>query len=715
MINKNILLLILLFFTFFKSVDTLAFDIGVVDATAMDSVDCTGDLSNLSIVVENFGTQQVDSFYVYINVNGTLVDSTSIVQSITAGQQLNISLGNYSVFSLPENMISLSTGLPNATLDVQTSNDQYVLYTYSRLSGIYTIGCSTCDFSTVNDAFDHLNDYGVCGPTTFNIEDGIYNTSQLNLSSYVGMSAANPVVFQSTSQDSSAVTLEIYSSPSLVFNAVSNITFRKIKVDPYAGSIGIQLKNVSNFTIENCWIRDAELQTGYAGTGPSFHDVRILNNNFTDGSLLKLGGNSSATLNTNGLVEVVNNRFHNSKMRFILMKDLLIEGNYIDYPTDNHTLDVMTCLNSIITKNNIESSSDLSLYMVGCSNIEVTNNFLRGDGNVIYISNSDTINIVNNSMYQYDADNDIGEAFHFQSSSKIDFINNMVLSQEYGNLFFLSDTSMINPHHNMYYSPSDSLVKYNWSEIYVNYQDWTGSYQKDSSSWNLNPNYISPIDLHIYNHVIANGSAYSYPGIIEDFDGEPRNPLEFDIGADEIDLDYTTLRDIAFISTAEPSNSSCLQADSIQLLVANYSTFQIDSFALVIHSFGTQSSVIWNYTSLPAGDTVLVNMGKYNFSPNTRYDLTMTLALPNGEFDNYTLNNEGSVVYQYLGEPNIQVSTITDCISDVELSVPHQEYSTLNWSTGATSSIITVSPPGVWTVSLTDLNGCVVNKSITLN
>lgn len=713
--NKYYLLLSILA-SFFSLSNSFGYDVGVVNSVAINSINCSGEFSSLSADIENFGAQQIDSFYIYIDVNGVVIDSVSIVQTIAAGQQVNIVIGSYVITSNPSNVVTISTGLPNGTIDTQTSNDSYSFETYSRLSGNYSVGCPTCDFISVSDALNHLDDYGVCGPTNLNIEDGTHNSSQMNVSAYPGMSAANPVVIQSASQDSSAVVLAVFASPSIVLNSVQYITFRKIAIDPQAGHIGFKLNSVSNFTIENCWIKDAEVQTGFSGGGPGFHDVRIANNYFGYGSFLNFYNNGSSPANSNGLVEVIENNFYFSIARFSEFAQVQFKGNEINSPNIDEPIEFDGCENGLIAGNYLKSSGDKGLLIdVGCSSIDVINNFLRGDGEVVSVYASNNINFINNSLYQYDASEDYGEAVSINFSTGIEFINNIVQSEEYGSLVFCSDTALWNPHHNIYYSPSDSLVRFGWNHDHISFFNWTVTHGKDNGSWNWNPYYSSPLDLHINNLVIAESNAFPYPGIVEDFDGEVRNAASYDIGADEIDLDYSTLRDIALISIDEPNNTSCVQADSMKLMVANYSTFQIDSFAVGRSTFGVYNETVWNYTPLPPGDTVLVNIGAYNFSPNTSYNLELFLELPNGQPDNYELNNEGVTAYQYLGEPNISIRAVSDCSPEVELTVPNQVYSSLLWSTSETTDMITVIPPGSWTVTTTDQNGCIVNKTITLN
>src|SRR5436190_11328462 len=92
----------------------------------------------------------------------------------------------------------------------------------AQLTGIKTIGGATPDYATFTLAIAALNTNGVgAGGVTFNVRNGTYTEAFATISSTVGASASNPIVFQSENLDSTAVT---WTSSSSSTNGVLKLT-----------------------------------------------------------------------------------------------------------------------------------------------------------------------------------------------------------------------------------------------------------------------------------------------------------------------------------------------------------------------------------------------------------------------------------------------------------------------------------------------------------
>ena len=82
----------------------------------------------------------------------------------------------------------------------------------AQLSGEYTIGGTSPDYTNITNAATALNDNGVNGPVTFLIRDGEYEDTW-NLGIITGISAENKVTFISESGDNDAVIIKASTLP----------------------------------------------------------------------------------------------------------------------------------------------------------------------------------------------------------------------------------------------------------------------------------------------------------------------------------------------------------------------------------------------------------------------------------------------------------------------------------------------------------------------
>ncbi|WP_017732247.1 PKD domain-containing protein [Nafulsella turpanensis] len=108
-------------------------------------------------------------------------------------------------------------------LSISTANAQ--------LSGTYSIGSSGADYPGFNEAIRALEEEGISGPVTFQVQPGKYE-EQLNLSSIGGNSCNFPIIFEGAGNDPEEVAIQ---SPSefaftVQINGVDGIRFRNLSI-----------------------------------------------------------------------------------------------------------------------------------------------------------------------------------------------------------------------------------------------------------------------------------------------------------------------------------------------------------------------------------------------------------------------------------------------------------------------------------------------------
>lgn len=426
-----------------------------------------------------------------------------------------------------------------------------------QLSGTLTINQNgTGDYPTIQKAIDALVSQGVSGPVTVSINPGTYE-ELLEINNIPGTSTINRVIFTSSNNKKEEV----------ILNATLPITI-------FAFNVGhIKLKHVDFITFRNLTINTVdEIGTGSTFTffggnefvqidqciismqGQSVYGVfapKALTNDFQSSDY----GPNDLSISNNRIVGNFNYYTISEKFR---MKDLIVIRNTIKCSSlsvtgiENFTfsknliepLDVNSngiFVNDLYGKNEIsgnrffETSTAINVDKLK-SNIRIYNNFIKSWGTGIRLD-TDSAEIYFNNFLIYDG---------IMGSSAINFIggeNNIIKNNilsivgSGAGILFSSDPSanqnIIN--YNNYNAP-DGLWMNTQTFPFKTYNSLSEIQNNFSSEQNglaVNPAYISNDDLHINNGALKD-AAEVIPGITVDYDGESRDALAPDIGADEI-------------------------------------------------------------------------------------------------------------------------------------------------------------------------------------
>lgn len=705
------------------------YDIGVTASNLSGTLQCPGSLENLTATVRNFGTLSVDSFFIYLNINNIYFDTISITQTIAPGNSITVSLGSVPIGDLINNNYELKTDLPNNNTDLVAYNDTYLFNVRTFLNGEYSVGTLFSDFSYLDQVISYLDTVGVCGPVIFNIEDGVYNNSLIDemiIHAYQGMSQANPVTFQSASQDSSLVTLTSY-NPIFSLQGVKYMNFKHLSFQQTgSGDHAIGLDSCSHISISSCYFNTAIVEDhNIFPAGQEGIDNILIDNCLFEGSIIRFQGLSGVLADS---VTISNCDLILCKVELNDISNLTFENNVIDAtPIPPFSWWVIPNIPIVEDCSNLSLSGNQWLFCYSGPSIEncstenggkniVANNFIRARRNPLQISGTDSIYVVNNSINQTNYENTITEfGVYLEDLSSLTFKNNILHSAYDDPLIYvpIGEIAAFEPDNNIYFNSSDSLIRGTGSNNYYSFQQWQ-NLGKDTNSLYGNPFYASTTDLHVNNLFIADSNAVSFPFITEDFDGEPRNPAHPDIGADEFDLDLLTFHDIELQAIVTPDTNNCLQADSIIIAVVNHSIFPIDSFKVNILLFNQVYDSSWINQTIAPNDTVIINLGDFDFSRNTLYAWSFEIVSPNGAQDNYFLNNSSETEYIYYDDLKI-TAVENDCNGNIGLYIPQFTNASILWSTGSTSESTSVSSPGIYSVVVTDAQGCVYTSTITIN
>ncbi len=610
------------------------------------------------------------------------------------------------------------------------------------LNGTYSIGSDvTDDYATLELAVDALTTNGIDGPVTFGIRSGTYTVSQLQIPTINGASVTNTIRFQPLDSSGSVVlqsatyVIEIYRSDYLTFDG---LTF-EITADN-GQSIGLQVKGSTNIAITNCLftamfegtffpnVRESFISLQYlsvfspAGyTNYAVADVLIENNTFRNGNgaIYSTGRNTARNSN----IEIIDNVFEGKSandIRIYLTNDIAIKNNTF---TGERTADALDFRNIESqfefsgNKQNVDASNNSPLYISDCemdimAPMIFKNNFFSSS-RYITILRSSNLNIWNNSFYY-------GSNYYImrleQNLRNIDMVNNIFRANGSRLLYFSGDIDFneFNMDHNCYHTP-DNANEFDHGSSSYDFENWKTNTGLDAKSILAEPNFVSSGDLHLENDVLINGKGKVLPDVVFDIDGEPRDINTPDIGADEFDLDQSSLTDIGLTSISYQDDNPCNLLDPIQVLITNNSTFPITQFDL---DWWLNNSAMGTTTinqTIEANSSITIEVGNYPFAANTTYNLRFLISSPNGESDDDLSNNELSQDYTHFNDLKIYQEKDAGCSNTYTLYVKNQPGATISWSTGETTNFITTSTQGTYSVTVVSASGCSLTSQIDLN
>ena len=217
----------------------------------------------------------------------------------------------------------------------------------AQLSGTYTVGGASPDYSTLSVAVSALNSQGVNGPVVFNIRDGNHSGSnwRVSIGNVTGASSTNTVTIKSQSGNKANCVLSNSGSSSANYmirlNSAKFIIVKDLTLNNTSSSYGRVIEfagSAQNNTIENCVIK------GHTGGNTSNRKARIYgygsgaNNNTIQDNSIEYGsyaiywrGNNTSSVSTGNVIK--NNEIvqpYYGGMYLYYMGSLEVSGNSIE-------------------------------------------------------------------------------------------------------------------------------------------------------------------------------------------------------------------------------------------------------------------------------------------------------------------------------------------------------------------------------------------------
>lgn len=474
-------------------------------------------------------------------------------------------------------ILRVSPPVPN---DTWQENDADTLLICVGLNGKYTIGKpgggakNYPDFASAIAAFD----CGVGGATTFDVYPGTY--SSFVLPHVKGTSSTNTITFKSFTGNAADVIVQNATSNqnttnhyTVQVNGTDYLTISKFTINNTASvtayASGFHVTEGSNYvTLDSSIVtvptsssaNDFKFpvvmsQKAKIDSGGVYSNVYIKNCTLRNGvtGIQMYGRNASTRAQNNG---AINNTIDSTYLfgistNFVNVGEL--SGNKIRFKeaaslNSEAIRIIISKYNTVLNGNRTYGAGNRALNLTsveGITGVMISNNMFgggyktSGNGAGIYLNEVNKVNVYHNSVV-YDqvstATPNNSAAFFLAAGSNVTLYNNIFYNPAGGYAFFVtSQTSVRASNYNIYYTdndPNTGLYAY-WTADRTNMTALKAAMNGfEINSLELDPQFVSTSNLHTSNTALE-GKGYYFDFIPKDFDGEFRNPLKSDIGADE--------------------------------------------------------------------------------------------------------------------------------------------------------------------------------------
>lgn len=648
----------------------------------------------------NYGTDPLTSADISFSINAGVPSVTNWTGNLAPFTSEVVTLGLFPLAS-GDNLIAVASN-PNGVVEDPAGawNDfADIASLEAGLAGTYTIGGTTPDYADFTSAVTDIATFGLCGNVIFDVRDGVYN-EQIDLAGVISDSANN-LTFRSENADASLVTVS-FASTSAADNFIVNmsntdyVTFLDLTMENTGASFGrvLQISGGSdNNHFENCHFRTVSAvstSTNYAvlySQNSRDNWNSFINNIFEGGSYggYWYGNGTAATDLEEGTIFNGNTFLDNYYygLRIETQNGAVVNGNSFEgesnYTGSRFALYLNYLDNGFECTNNVIMGSATTGWRYGIYALnndgtvvnrgKMNNNMVQvGESGStatfygMYLSNSGYVDIEHNTSFISEGGGS-SRAFYGTSGGGNTMKNNMFVNYTAGYAIYLnSNYTIVDADHNLYHSPGGN-VGYFANTNQATLVDWQAAFGADANSVDMDPLFHSTYDLHVCNDS-AGGLGTPIAGITMDIDGQGRDAVAPDMGADE----FSSLSG-NFLG----SDVDICAGDSVMLSAGSPSD-------VIAWSTGDSTTSIW--VSTP---------GTYSVDVNSVCGAGADTIIVGASADVYT--------------DFLVADTLEFCTGGSALLYSNAAYDTYSWTGGSTNDSLTVTTGGVYTLDVTDACG----------
>lgn len=641
------------------------YDVGLYEVRVADNEFCEQS-NDLVLRIKNYGPEPLYSTILNFRLADNIDYTYSWTGQLSEGE-ISEPITLEDILENEEGQVKCWTEYPNEKMDLFPVNDT-ILFQYSKpISGELLVGPGG-DFQSISDALALLEDRGVCGPTTINLLPGRY-AGQIFIKDIAGLSQENTLTIQSSTLDKSSVIIESdgYSSTDYLFN-LSNVEYVQVKYltievgkvggFSYGINVGLDCEDLSFQSIDLVSFSNSGTLFNVSQrdiSGLSIDQCRFVdakNQLVIDGLV---GFSMSEDL-------VIRNCVFEGKSTYSIaldyIKDVTLEANEFYGERLEAAVNVMRCSDSVSVLNNVfylDSGVALEVNSFDVGEGEkfgFYNNFVSTYDVALKIKSCESCEIIHNNFNLLGDKEALSKSIQSQYESFI-FVNNIVNLQN-GNLLYViygysTEGYFFDFGNNTLFTHLDEDLYVYIDDEMQTLHDWREGYHYDITSFLANPVFVSDSDLHVLNPVAFDGMARAGTGVEFDIDGEERNVLYPDIGADEIVGGIEDKIDIAIVDVIYASNDTCIHSDFVAVEIWNNSSVVIDSFEVRYRFLSGNSDFVKVYKSIEPNGVVEHVIMDFQFNTNTLYKMKFEVDNPNGVIDDDLNNNVVDFEYYNFG------------------------------------------------------------------
>ncbi len=621
----------------------------------------------------NNGGDTLTSVTINYSVNGVAQAPfawTGILYSSQTDDSVNI--GSFSFVEDTNYTIRVWTSLPNGNPDVLTSNDSLIeTNLLAALIGPYTIGGLTPDFLNFTESANALDARGIAGNVTFNVRDGVYN-EHVTIPATAGTSASDSIIYQSENGDSSLVKLRgTLNQDVLLLNGVSHISFVDLtifKSYQYGGDLVVAQNSASDINFIRCTLEDTiwSSSSSYStylfrttATTSNENNIRLIDCSFLNGRYGIQNQGINSTNQETGLVirgcNFINQYIEGVRLTYV--QDINIEHNRIQF-LRNYTSSTGLYLNSVddfrVLANQVINPTYIGYYNSDADGSMLNrslfaNNFCQVSGTntgyAMYFTSSDYVDVVFNSAHSFNTHVN-SYAFYEIYNQQLRIQNNIFQNVGAGHAAYIYNIYNNGIHdYNDFFATGANLVNYRNSS-HATLPPYVTASGLDSNSISINAQFSDTADFHI-EAAPLDGAGIPFAGVMFDIEGDPRDPVSPDIGADEISLNTNDASLTAYVG---PNKVFAPGINTVYVnLLNNGSDTLINVQIQWIVNGVPQTAFAWTGSLATGEGEDSVAIGTYNFMAGVNHNLVLYSDQPNGFPDDLPVNDTVTANNRYPG------------------------------------------------------------------